>query len=74
MVPADDFWRLVPKGTWPCRGFVFALRNPDSNTRIGWDLGSLIMVLYDMVTWLDKRCVPEIEPGAAHPHPDSTTV
>lgn len=23
--------------------------NPDSNTRIGWDLGSLIMVLYDMV-------------------------
>lgn len=23
--------------------------NPDSNTRISWDLGSLIMVLYDMV-------------------------
>lgn len=25
------------------------LRNPDSNIRISWDLGSLIMVLYDMV-------------------------
>eukprot|EP00435_Cladocopium_sp_Y103_P008042 s1281_g2.t1 len=36
----DDYEEPVPHG-W--------ILNPDSNTRIAWDLGSLIMVLYDMV-------------------------
>lgn len=36
----DDYEEPVPHG-W--------ILNPDSNTRISWDLGSLIMVLYDMV-------------------------
>jgi len=36
----DDYEEPVSHG-W--------ILNPDSNTRIAWDLGSLIMVLYDMV-------------------------
>lgn len=44
-VPLLSCSRLWPQEPVP-HGWIL---NPDSNTRISWDLGSLIMVLYDMV-------------------------